>query len=594
MNCCAVVIGVDRTDGLPRLNAAASGAKAFAQWCQSQSISVTLLDDADGKTITADLIYDAVGAFLQDPKTKYDQLIIYFAGHGVLKAPGAEAWLLSQAPRNPNQAINVPLSIEAARNTPLQHVVFISDACRSISSQYSIAAIQGQVIFPSNDPAGDRAELDQLYATIPGDPAHEVATDDAVKVYRGVYSDVLIKGLRGEDDSVPLSYKGRWLVCARGLKPYLKREVGNAMAAIDLTRRQVPDTRSETEPPLRLAELVGWQRGSEKGRPEDRAAPGPDGPDSGWRGIRRLEKTEFDPVTGMPIDHDLARKMSEAGQQRPATPRKPQAKVKRNPHPQRVRRLRESINRAHGRKGFETGFGFSVVGDQVKGVLTPGPDPDLFLENQTTHIRLHGDSPFDAVIIFEDGSATVLPAWQGYVGTLYRRKGMVANVNYTPNIGTYAYTRFNEVASRRKLDSLRAEAAARAANGRFDVNMDEALRIAEELRDFKAFDPTLGLYAAYAYASGGKPEGVRSILDYMLVDVHRRIPLDLLILGELLGKSDEPHTRYPLLTQGWLLIRDQQWEHLAPETRELQRHLRPALWATFEPDAVDILMHVFS
>ncbi|MBV7708149.1 hypothetical protein NOVA_35755 [Nocardia nova] len=60
--------------------------------------------------------------------------IVYFAGHGVLLAPGSEIWFLSDALHDSGDMINVVATAESARLAGIPHVILISDACRSQAS----------------------------------------------------------------------------------------------------------------------------------------------------------------------------------------------------------------------------------------------------------------------------------------------------------------------------------------------------------------------------------------------------------------------------------------------------------------------------
>ena len=125
----AVVIGVDKTGDLPVLKAAAKGAEKFAAWACGQGYEVALITDNAGTPVTVAQIYTAVAKVVE--AQTYSQLLIFFSGHGILKAPDCELWLLSGSPDNPNEAVNVSGSIWAARNSGILYLVFVSDACRS-------------------------------------------------------------------------------------------------------------------------------------------------------------------------------------------------------------------------------------------------------------------------------------------------------------------------------------------------------------------------------------------------------------------------------------------------------------------------------
>src|SRR6202007_3314385 len=97
-----VCIGVNHAGSMSPLRAAVQGARDFADWFTSQGCDTDLLVDENGRRISVVDIFDAVEARVK--AGTYEQLIVYFAGHGILLAPGAEHWLLSRAPENPNAA----------------------------------------------------------------------------------------------------------------------------------------------------------------------------------------------------------------------------------------------------------------------------------------------------------------------------------------------------------------------------------------------------------------------------------------------------------------------------------------------------------
>lgn len=124
----AVIIGVDKTGDLPILNAAGSGAIDFSNWANQQGFDVTLLVDANDRPVTVADISNAINRYVQ-PQT-YSQLIVYFSGHGILRSPDYELWLLSGSPANPNEAVNLSGSISRIFRTfgdsvPLGDVLFL-------------------------------------------------------------------------------------------------------------------------------------------------------------------------------------------------------------------------------------------------------------------------------------------------------------------------------------------------------------------------------------------------------------------------------------------------------------------------------------
>src|SRR5262245_20133312 len=106
----AIFIGVDKAGDLPELNDAAEGARSMEQWAIKQGIEdvFTFTDHEPKKKVDVQGICDAIDTLLI--RRNVEQLIIYFAGHGINRDYN-EYWLLSDAPRWGHAAINVAGSI---------------------------------------------------------------------------------------------------------------------------------------------------------------------------------------------------------------------------------------------------------------------------------------------------------------------------------------------------------------------------------------------------------------------------------------------------------------------------------------------------
>src|SRR5438046_751399 len=96
-----IFVGVDKTGGLQKLNDAAAGANRMYDWAITQGMTdpphAKLITDARGKSVDPMMIYNAIKALVDD--AGIDQLILYYAGHGVNIARN-EYWLLTDAPIN--------------------------------------------------------------------------------------------------------------------------------------------------------------------------------------------------------------------------------------------------------------------------------------------------------------------------------------------------------------------------------------------------------------------------------------------------------------------------------------------------------------
>ena len=133
--------------------------------------------------------------------------------------------------------------------------------------------------------------------------------------------------------------------------------------------------------------------------------------------------------------------------------------------------------------------------------------------------------------------------------------------------------------------SRQAFVAAAARNGTFQLVGKEAHKVGDYLRDPKRYDPTLGLYAAYAYAQAGHFDQVRDVLKYMKNEPEPTL-FDVAMLARAPLERVAPGA--PMLTQGWSLI--EVMGAPMPDYVKAARHeLIPALWNTLTPRGVEIL-----
>src|SRR6516164_2425206 len=101
-----IFIGVDETRNLDKLHDAANGAERMHAWALSQGMvdktQAVLITDKAGEKVTVDRVYDAISHIVSGAGV--DQLIVYFAGHGI-SVNMSEHWLLSEAPVKRSAAI---------------------------------------------------------------------------------------------------------------------------------------------------------------------------------------------------------------------------------------------------------------------------------------------------------------------------------------------------------------------------------------------------------------------------------------------------------------------------------------------------------
>src|SRR5262245_19499764 len=100
----AVVIGVDKIEGMTTLHAS-EDAKKIKKWLAHEKFIVKdFIDEGDTK-VNRSTIFNAVDDLITH--NSLEMLVIYFAGHGYLCGPARECWLLSGAPRDPGDAVSV-------------------------------------------------------------------------------------------------------------------------------------------------------------------------------------------------------------------------------------------------------------------------------------------------------------------------------------------------------------------------------------------------------------------------------------------------------------------------------------------------------
>jgi hypothetical protein len=263
-------------------------------------------------------------------------------------------------------------------------------------------------------------------------------------------------------------------------------------------------------------------------------------------------------------------------------------------------KARDLVRQTQTTRSFETQAGFIIFGASVGAVASSRNleveilRPDGTSEPGLVRVRLRNGDIGSVAISFGNGNATILAAIYGFVGSVLVEEGKVTNVSYLPAVNAERWSDYTQV--RDQLDRLRTAVATAAQYGEFrvdggpEVREKSAEQLADRIRVLKGIDPTLGLYAAYAYFDVGLRQKVRSVRDFMRAD----LGADLFDVA-LLARVDIPDRRMvpfcPMLTQGWNLL-DSLKAIRVPEANELRSHLRPALWTTFDGDGFGIVQQV--
>lgn len=575
----AVVIGVDKCDPFIPLNAASSGAREVSKWLRDEGFNEVhdFIDDGksepDGvpKPVRVAAISDKIEELLK--KDGLRQLVLYFAGHGMITASD-DVWLLSKGGTQSGEMIGVNSSYRLAKQSNIPSVVFLSDACRL--PPRNVAQVQSSPvpIFPSNGPNSKLVEIDKFSATQVGYAASEFEIEEK---YQGVFTATLLKAFMTPAPClVDVRSNGEKVIPNRKLQHYLRDEVPKRASAKDFRLKQVPECDVPSSDDIFIARFSGEV---------------PNCPDQV-------------PVVPVTISDISTFEIERIIERRAIASTDPfeivrEASIRAAFNTTGFRNARDDVGGAFNKtvlwnslNGVQTGF--VIAGRRaVKITVPPGVNATIN-ENESgvdslLSLAFEGDIRACSVAIrFEDGTGTILAGLLGFVGTVSTTAQTVTNV---------AYDRNDEIGYVDPvLQKLRSTAAAAFQFGvlRFRGTQEErqqqAEKFGDEVRIGKTNDPSLGIYAAYAFDEASLPEKVLSVGEFMRRDLGSNI-FDV----ELLGGSAENGTNQqkvvpccPMLSVGWSYLASSKLK--LPETvSRAQEFLIASPWTLLEKEGMDIL-----
>ncbi len=612
MSRAAVLIGVNRTGGLPVLNDAASGARSMERWALAQGLAPrrVLVFTDEQQPVEIGAIKRAIRTLVDSGAI--EQLIVYFAGHGVNIRYG-EYWLLSDAPVDPSAAVNVEGSIVLARRSGIPHVVFISDACRTAAEGIQAQGVTGSEIFPNDPVPGPEQAVDVFFATTLGRPALEVKDPAAASAsFHAVYTQALLDAVSGR---LPAAVKeaerdGRrlQLVRPRPLKSCLLDELPRRLAALALPLAvdQVPDARITSDDDAWLAQLDSLPAALEAARAAHPGGPGaaPSAePSAGPSAmvLRPSAQARFDAQLeaflrrgdGAAVDPEDGRRRRMPGTVPSSVPggARPEA--------------RGAATGAEPVPGWMPGprCGIVVRGAEVADCLGARPWFERSGDEIRMALELAGTSE-NLLLIAGNGSGVLVPVVEGFIATLEFDDDELVDVAYEPAFGASRWEEFQRRAAH--LRELRRLVASAARSGVFHPQADSMAGLARQMRygqtgsDDVMIDPTLALHVAYALHDQRRTDAIRDIDRMLSHELSRELSRDLslsffdlaLLSGDLRGASSnlplpppmhQPrHPPFPMLARGWALL--PAFGVALPDGLEgIQRELLPSLWTHFNP-----------
>ena len=188
----------------------------------------------------------------------------------------------------------------------------------------------------------------------------------------------------------------------------------------------------------------------------------------------------------------------------------------------------------------------------------------------------------------------MIPAVAGFVAAVTVKDGELVDVAYEPSTNTWRWNEFNQKAD--EVRALRAVAASASQHGRFRLDQEGALNIARKMQYAKGIDPTLAIYAAYAYHDLQATDRIREMSRYQREDLGVTF-FDLALLSRELVEKDVRRGDakivpfVPLFSQGWPLLMANR-VRLHPALDGIQRTMRESVWSLFDSEGLDKLQHV--
>lgn len=601
-----VFIGVDKAGDLQKLNDAAAGARRMCDWAVTQGMvkdtHAKLITDADGKKVRPDEIYDAIEAIIHGAGA--EQLIVYFAGHGVNNNRN-EYWLLTDAPVNSNAAVNVSGSVELARYCGVEHVVLISDACRVAPEGIKAQNVRGSDVFP-NDGPGDKAKpVDQFFACWLGKTAAELKDPVmAASNYSALYTNALLDALYGKDSGVlePAAGGGRvFYVRPRKLESYLENEIPRRVKVMNLQQKvnQNPDAIITSDPAecwvsrIDQSPVILGGGGGTGGAGGGGTGSSPfEGDGTGWAAPFPEPESKQSPLVLFSLP-TVTRSLIQLASIENTFPMSSVLQYFKATSVKGAEELVDTVERVatpFGPEHFETQCGIKVRGSRILDFYAPRAEAYLGYDHDVIRINNLENPGASILLVFEGGFGAVVPALPGFIAALTFDGNELVDISYEPSANHWRWGAYQNDITQMRL--LRAIAASSSQHGRFRLEREDAEQIARKMQSVKGFDPTFGVYAAYAYHDLQAIGRIRDMVGYMRSDLGLTFfDLELLsrnLLNRQISPQDNIVPFFPLLSQGWALLGANR-VRLHPALVGIETYLRDSLWALFDPAGLNIL-----
>jgi hypothetical protein len=490
----AVAIGVGDAKRLPYLGGAVNGARAFHDWASTLGYESKLITDED-QPVTVARLRSELESMLKSEGRPVHRLLLYFAGHGLIREAEEGLWLLSDW-NDELRAVAIEVLKRRLYMHDIQQIAIFADCCRSLPADIDAADLcPDPVLGRGPIPTQRQPAIDKFIAAQDGSATFMVPGATPAED-RCLFSGVLMEGLWGKKrDAFSMIRPDK--VTSQSLGAYLQTEVPRI--AESYKRKLIPAVnysfpegddiyldRSQTAQ-LTPPSFPDW--------PSPAALP------AMGRGEEAVETVGSVDSRGAESGATLSGRKYKALAE----------KLRQQPRPD----------------AFETGAGFAVKGGSIRGLWKPA---DVFAESygQANWWRVgqkHGYSLMRSVpvlIEFEDGIFAATTALPGFIATLLRDKRGISALIYRPVHSPPESGEVSEMAiAQMESGSLRADAAT---------------DLAVSLRHLKHREPVLGVISAYLYDSIGDVDSIRRMAFYYAQE-RQPIPYDVALLAQLQGEN---------------------------------------------------------
>lgn len=599
-----VAIAIAVADSVPRayLTGAINGANHFLAWAEACGYETNLISDAP-VPVTMDRLRQELEEALTGPeRLPLNRVILYFAGHGVIREAGEGLWLLSDWSNKLTAVAMEPLKRRLSR-FGAQQLTIISDACRSLPAKVDILELTADGVLGRGPFESDpMMVVDKFIAAQDGRQAFMIPGDDP-KDDRCLFTGVLLEGLWGANpDAFSKALKDK--VTSQSLGTFIKNEA----------RR-----RAETYG-LELVPDVSWSfpEGDDYYYVKGEHPAGPNF--TPWPDHLPADELHQGVIVGNDPDE-----MHEIELALPRRGREIQRLWQRRSQPRAVRSYLEFAwgdddddVRGDGLKPPQhSRQTFAVSGATVRQLWS---QPGLHVTpsfGQTWWKLSVPDLPIDQVwpILADCGKDRVVafPSFPGATADLLIGDRGANQLIFRPWGSSRLLTEPVELALQLLEDG--------------GLTLETASDLAVELRGRKHDDPVLGVISAYLYDAIGDIDSIRRMASFY-AEYQQAIPFDIALLADLPARFDgqrltlhvpaiearRPRTDaearvlwttrkmeatsgevaglWPWLRQGWAYMEDPtgvEASLVLPGMEKLSRHLRPARFTTLDQEGAERL-----